>query len=209
MGPVAPHPQFRFTEKKCRFAKNHHMENLLRGENILLRSPEPSDTKWLYRWENDPGIWQAGQTLVPFSKNTLRQYIRNSRADIFQTRQVRFMITTLQNNKTIGTIDLFDYEPIFGRAGTGILIAEPEERGRGYAREALSLLLGYCEKVLLMHQVWCTVRADNRKSLNLFLHAGFLQTGIRRKWILTPEGWQDEVFLQFFLDSPLSAVVAD
>ncbi len=185
------------------------MENILRGEKIFLRSPEPSDTKWLYRWENDPGIWQFGQTVVPLSKNSLRQFIRNSRADIFQTRQIRFMITTLQKNKTIGTIDLFEYEPIFGRAGTGIMIAEPEDRRQGYAREALRLLLSYCEKVLLMQQVWCNVRADNRQSLNLFFNAGFLQTGIKRKWILTPEGWQDEVFLQYFLDSPLSAIVAD
>ena len=174
------------------------MNNILKGEKIRLRAPEPSDLDLIYEWENNTGIWQSGETLTPFSKDTLSRYIENAGEDIFRTGQVRFMICTYQE-ETVGTIDLFDYNPIHSRAGVGILIGNPSDRGKGYASEALGLLLDYCRNVLLMHQVWCSVRSDNPASIALFKKAGFRQTGVKSQWVLMPEGWKDEVFMQFFV----------
>ncbi|HCC72029.1 MAG TPA: GNAT family N-acetyltransferase, partial [Bacteroidales bacterium] len=80
-------------------------------DKIKLRAPEPEDLVILYNWENDPSIWQVSNTLSPFSKYTLRKYIENSHKSIFETGQLRFMIEIIQLEKTIGTIDLFDFDP--------------------------------------------------------------------------------------------------
>ena len=171
------------------------MSDILKGKIVRLRAPEPSDLDLIYEWENNTAIWQSGETLTPFSKDILSRYIENAGQDIFRAGQVRFMICTYKG-ETVGAIDLFDYNPVHGRAGVGILIGNTADRGKGYASEALGLLLDYCRNVLLMHQVWCSVREDNRASIMLFKKAGFVQTGVRSQWVLMPGGWMDEVFMQ-------------
>ena len=50
----------------------------LTGQHITLRALEPADVDLLYKWENDTSIWKVSNTLVPFSKHILEQYIRNT-----------------------------------------------------------------------------------------------------------------------------------
>ena len=48
-----------------------------------------------------------------------------------------------KDEKDIGTIELFDFEPTHLRAGVGIWIADESERQKGFAKEALQLLINY------------------------------------------------------------------
>jgi diamine N-acetyltransferase len=168
------------------------------GKRILLRAPEPGDVEVLYAWENDPSVWQISNTLTPFSRYTLEQYILSSHLDIHSARQLRLMIdliTSDKSGKTIGTIDLFDYEPLHRRAGIGILINKPN-RGHGYASEALGLLIDYAFNTLQLHQLYCNISADNKKSLKLFQDHGFKIAGLKKDWLSVKNKWADEYFLQ-------------
>ena len=102
--------------------------------------------------------------------------------------------------RTAGCIDLFEYDPLNRRAGIGILIYGAENRRKGYAREALGILGRYAREQLRLHQLWCTVGAGNAASLALFRQAGFVETGVRRDWLWSPEGFRDEILLQKILD---------
>lgn len=102
--------------------------------------------------------------------------------------------------RTIGTLDLFEYDPLHGRAGLGILIYDAEERGRGYAADAVVTLCRYAREKLRMHQLWCNVGADNEASLGLFRKLGFREVGTKRDWLWTPEGYRDEILFQKILD---------
>ena len=102
--------------------------------------------------------------------------------------------------RTAGCIDLFEYDPLNRRAGIGILIYGAENRRKGYAREALGILCRYAREQLRLHQLWCTVGAGNAASLALFRQAGFVETGVRRDWLWSPEGFRDEILLQKILD---------
>ena len=110
---------------------------------ISLRALEPEDLELLYEWENDTANWIISNTLAPFSRFTLKRYIENSHKDIHETGQLRLMIDHIADNRTIGTIDLFDYDPFHRRAGVGILIAPEEYRRRGFATMALECLIKY------------------------------------------------------------------
>ena len=44
-------------------------------QEIQLRALEPSDLDFLYDLENDQCLWTVSNTLVPFSKYTLKEYI--------------------------------------------------------------------------------------------------------------------------------------
>ena len=55
----------------------------------------------------------------------------------------------------IGTIDLFDYEPMHARAGLGIWIVQESNRRQGYAKEALRLIIEYAFFKLQLNQLYC------------------------------------------------------
>ena len=52
------------------------------------------------------------------------------------------MIVEKTSNKSVGMIDLFDFNPQHHRAGIGIII-DSEFQGSGFALEALQLLIQY------------------------------------------------------------------
>jgi len=177
------------------------------GQQIGLRALEPDDLDILYKWENIPDIWQLGQTLKPFSRDILKKYLENAHLDIFETHQVRFVIHKISNpNTAIGLIDLYDFDPFHERAGVGILIGEISERKQGYAKEALSLLCQYAFKILMLHQLFCTITAKNEPSIQLFTKAGFVKTGERIEWIKTRTNWQTEFFYQLSFQAWESSV---
>lgn len=150
----------------------------------------------MYAWENDPALWPVSGTMAPFSRHTLRQFIEGQGFDIFQTRQQRLMIDTLTDGITVGAIDLFEYDPIARRAGVGILIYGTDQRGKGYAADAVETVSRYGRETLHLHQLWCNVCADNDKSLRLFKGAGFIETGRKRDWQATGTGYCDEILMQ-------------
>ena len=109
----------------------------------------------LYKWENDTEVWKVSNTIVPFSKYMLLQFIANQQRDIFETRQLRLIIESKQSGKPVGAIDLVDLDPYNCRAGVGILIYDKRDQGQGYASQALSSLIRYGFQVLgLNPQKW-------------------------------------------------------
>lgn len=170
---------------------------MLKGKNIELRALEPDDIDLLYKWENDEELWYLSNTITPFSRFDIEQYVLSAGNDIFSSKQLRLMIAKIagEERATIGTIDLFDFDPVNKRAGIGIMI-EKNERNRGYASEALGLLIDYCFKILNLHQVYCNIASDNAASLELFSKFNFRETGKKKDWILTNGNWIDEHILQ-------------
>jgi diamine N-acetyltransferase len=170
---------------------------MLKSKNIELRALEPSDVDLLYQWENNEELWYLSNTLTPFSRFVLEQYVMDSHQDIYTAKQLRLMIDkkAVGKNLTIGSIDLFDFDPVNKRAGIGIMIVE-QEQNKGYASEALELMVKYCFKTLHLHQVYCNIAEDNKASFNLFKKYGFEEVGIKKEWLLTGEAWMDEYLLQ-------------
>lgn len=167
----------------------------MRGKTINIRAIEPADIDILYKWENDTSIWYLSNTIEPFSKFILEQYILSSNQDIYSKKQLRLMIDINESKKTIGSIDLFDFDPKNKRAGIGILINK-NERGKGYASEALELLINYSFHTLDLHQLYCNISADNNVSLKLFHNFGFEIIGLKKQWNFINDKWMDEYMLQ-------------
>ncbi|WP_321286942.1 GNAT family N-acetyltransferase [uncultured Sunxiuqinia sp.] len=172
--------------------------NKLEHGNIRFRPLEPEDLELIYQWENDPEIWQVSNTLVPFSRYILKQYIEESHKDIFETRQLRLIIEDITQN-AVGAIDLFDFDPYHQRAGIGILIYNKKDRGKGLASDALRLLASYARDVIGLHQLYANITVDNQTSIRLFKKVGFLLVGTKKDWIKTADGRLDEDLYQLIL----------
>ena len=168
------------------------------GPNLLLRAPEPADIDIIFRWENDMSIWHLGNTLTPYSKFAIEQFVFNTDNDIFASKQLRLMIdwhSAETATKTVGTIDLFDFDPHNKRAGIGILIDESTRR-KGFALEALNLLITYCFKTLNLHQLYCNIEESNLESISLFNKAGFTPCAVKKEWLQRDGIWTDELMFQ-------------
>jgi len=170
---------------------------MIKGEKIELRALEPNDIDLLYQWENDLSSWHLSNTLTPFSRFALEQYIMTADQDIFTIKQLRLMIDKIGTNKKIciGAIDLFDFDPANKRAGIGIMI-DKNQRNQGFATEALKLLVQYCFTTLELHQLYCNIEKTNSESLKLFQNQGFEIAGKKREWVRKNNQWTDEYFLQ-------------
>ena len=170
---------------------------MLKGEQIYLRTLEPADADIIWKWENNSDNWRVSNTLVPFSRKLIEDYV-NSAQDIYSIKQLRFIICLVENDKEIGAIDLFDFDPYHQKVGLGILIAKFEDRRNGYAKEAVLLIKEYCFNHLNLHQVYCNVLSKNKASIDLFEKSGFTICGTKKDWIKNKEGWLDELMLQSF-----------
>jgi diamine N-acetyltransferase len=174
----------------------------MKYKEISLRALEPEDLELLYEWENNISYWGVSNTIVPFSKFTLKRYLENSHKNIYETGQLRLMIDHISDSKTMGTIDIFDFDPFHKRAGLGILIAIEDYRRKGYASMALRCLVDYCFDTLQLHQLYCNILANNCESMDLFKKTGFVQSGIKKDWIKTSEGYLDEFLFQMINPNP-------
>ena len=171
---------------------------MLKGKNVCLRAVEPGDVDFILQLENDPENWHFGNTLVPFSRFQIEQYALSSQHNIYTDKQIRFMIDLIRpatKNETIGSVDLYDFDPVHKRAGVGILIIA-KERGKGFASEALDLLIRYCFELLMLHQIYCDISPENTVSLKLFRNHGFIKCGIKREWRFKAGKWTDEIMFQ-------------
>lgn len=165
---------------------------------VRFRALEPEDIDLLYEWENDIEIWEVSNTLEPFSKYILAKYIKESQRDIYESKQVRMIIETLES-RAIGAIDLFDFDSFHFRAGVGILIHDEKDRKLGYATDALQLLCNYAANYLRLHQLYANISEDNLASIHLFKSNGFELIGTKKNWRRTLDGWKNELMFQKIL----------
>lgn len=174
------------------------MKSLLTYGKISLRPLEPDDIELLYQWENNIEIWNVSNTRTPFSKYILAEYLKDSAKDIYETKQLRLIIQN-ESDEPVGALDLFDFDPYHQRAGIGILIHKSENRNQGYATDTLNSIFGFAVEVLGLKQLYANISAKNDVSIHLFEKVGFTRSGIKKNWLKTLNGWEDEIIFQKML----------
>jgi len=170
----------------------------LKGARVYLRALEPEDLDFIHDIENDETVWDISHTNTPYSKFILQQYLENAHRDIYEVKQLRLVICG-NNSRTLGLIDIFEYDVKNKRAGIGVLIKEVENRERGFASEALELLVNYCESHLDMHQLYCNISEVNTQSMKLFQNNGFEIVGLKKDWNFIKGAFKNEYLLQRIL----------
>lgn len=171
------------------------MPKLLHNDRLHLRALEPEDLEMLYKWENDTDVWKFGSAMSPYSKYVLRQYIADAQTDIFQSKQLRFMIALHEEETAIGTIDLYDFDTLNSRCGVGIYI-EPAYRKNKFAEQALNLLISYTFDFLKINQLYAIIPESNEASIKLFRNSGFTQSGILQQWVSYDNKFENAIIVQ-------------
>ena len=167
----------------------------LKGEHIYLRALEPEDLEFIHAIENDESVWEVSNTITPYSRYLIKQYLEQAHKDIFEVKQLRLVISNYQNN-ALGMIDLFDFDFKNGRAGVGILVKDTEHRAKGVGGEALKLLVNYSFTHLGLHQLYCNISEENEISIKLFSKQGFQNIGLKKDWNLVNGSYKNEYIFQ-------------
>lgn len=170
---------------------------LLENDKIRLRAVEPQDLEQLYVWENNPTLWHVGNTRQPYSKFALKQYILQVDEDLYESKQLRLMITDISEGKTVGTVDLFDFDIHNSRIALGLFV-DATEQGKGYASAALHLIEDYVFNFLQINQLYCHIAETNMASRQMFEKEGYETNGMMKNWIKTPEGFDNIILFQRF-----------
>lgn len=171
------------------------MGQLMKNDSIELRPLEPTDLDTLYNWENDSALWVVSDTVAPYSRAALWQYLENYTGDIFAQRQLRLMITLAGDGTPVGTIDFLNFDPLNNRAELGLFIAA-EHRGKGLGRQALKLLTAYAREHLGLRQLYVFIAIDNTVCLKMFEDYGYRRVGVIQSWVKRGSTYRDVALLQ-------------
>ena len=142
------------------------------GQNIFLRRPVNKDAGIMLKWENDPEVWTHGDNKEEYSLKDLENFIKEAH-NLHDHGQARYMVCDIKDERVLGCVDLYEYNPEKKSAGVGILIYETSDRNNGIGSETLRLLIDYCNHKLKLKALFCRIANDNEISLSLFKKAGF------------------------------------
>ncbi|MBR6655563.1 MAG: GNAT family N-acetyltransferase [Alistipes sp.] len=144
---------------------------LLKGDKIILRSVDYSDIDTLLLWENSSAEPLYGIYEEQYSREDVVQFVENQqRYSIAETEQLRLLICSHEGER-LGCIDLTEYDG--KRAFVSILIVDLGNRRKGFAKNALQLLIGYA-KTLGLQILYARILPENLPSISLFTKVGFV-----------------------------------
>lgn len=163
-------------------------------DRIYLRRIEREDINGNYfQWLNDQNItrWMR-QGILPNSHESMMAFYEDqamSKADVV------FAIILKEQDRHIGNIGLHSVNYMFRSAEIGIIIGETDCWGKGYAAEAISLLVGHCFMRLNLNRLAAGAVDKNIGSIRAFEKAGFSKEGVARQAYFCEGGYHDCVNL--------------
>jgi [ribosomal protein S5]-alanine N-acetyltransferase len=152
----------------------------LEGEKIFLSplSKDDSLENYVQWFNNQQTTLYMGSGRFPVTVENLRAYI-----DGFSDRKDGMLlgIFTKQNPKHIGNISLqhIDWQNRFGEIG--VIIGDEESRNRGYAREAIKLIVKHAFDRINLRKIYAGIITGNNASKKAFEAVGFKSEGILRE----------------------------
>lgn len=142
----------------------------IEGEKVVLRSVDSSDIDTILLWENSSSEPLYGIYEEQFSREDVVQFVENQqRYSLAENEQLRLMICSHEGER-LGCVDLTEYNG--KKASVSILISDLDNRRKGFAENALRLVVDYA-KLLGMRILYASIFPENLPSISLFEKVGF------------------------------------
>ncbi len=168
--------------------------NIWAGELVRLRAFEPSDADVLHAVSFDTESQRLGSRQVRYPgslASARKQNEEQATHDSPDGYTFRLAIEALESGELVGDVGTHQAEPLHGVFSYGVRVFR-EHRGKGYASEAIVLLLRYCFLELRMHKANAGVWSFNEASLALQRKLGFIEEGRLRDNIFSNGAHHDE-----------------
>lgn len=152
---------------------------LFHGRLLRLAAPDASDTMVVRQWSDDADFLRRLQLthVRPFSHDEIpHTYLGGTSG----TNHIHMRLRTLTDDRLVGYVVLYDIYWNLQVANVGIAIGAPVDRGRGYGRDGMELILRYAFHELNLHRVGLTVLARNTTARHMYEAVGFQVEGVLR-----------------------------
>jgi RimJ/RimL family protein N-acetyltransferase len=138
-----------------------------------LRPPRPSDVEAAYAWDRDPELaaWNGRSPISISLSAARRDYLARWEDPGVKT----FIMEAGEPREPIGMVTMYDFRN--DGCELGIKIGPRSLRGRGYASEAVRLLVAYAFEDLNLQVVRGSTLAHNHRMQRVFEKNGFSQVG--------------------------------
>ena len=162
---------------------------MISGELVNIRPIESTDLDWFTEWNNNPAYTGPFEPLEINSRDWVEKWY-NSEKDAW------WWVITDKNDKPLGQI-------VFGPQGDYYwlgYILNPHFRGKGYATEAVRLIVNYLflSKNIIRIQAECN--PENTASIRVLEKVGFNYEGLKRK----------SIFIQgLYVDSAIYSILRE
>lgn len=158
------------------------------GKKVILRAMEKSDCEMVREMFNDPEI----ENLVvgwafPLSSYGQERWFENHYND---QNSFRFIIEVPEEGP-VGIATLMDIDWKNRRADHGIKLANKERRSKGIGTDAVMAIMRYAFDELGLMRLDGSWFDDNHASKAMYTKCGWVEEGVRRKYIYKNGEWRD------------------
>ncbi|MEO6062019.1 MAG: GNAT family N-acetyltransferase [Thermoflexales bacterium] len=163
----------------------------------LIAIDAERDGDLMARWSNDAGMMRLFDSDVPRPR-VARQTRSETERWAYRDTALEWAIQTVDGEVIIGRIGLHRYRPSHRAADFHVGIGDRAHWGKGYGREAVTLLLNYAFGEVDLHRVGLIVFAANERAVALYRKLGFVEEG-RWRQFLRRDGVDQDVLVMGIL----------
>ncbi len=172
------------------------MENssFWQGQILRLRAIVADDWRYFHEFDADTEVARLTYEIPPpRSPEGTQRYVAEQSALVPRNHEFHWVVENLAG-EFVGTINTHTCEPRNGTFRYGVAILRQHWR-KGYASEAIRIVLRYFFGELRYQKVNVDVYDFNEPSLRLHLALGFCEEGRLRRMIYTGGRYHDDVIL--------------
>jgi RimJ/RimL family protein N-acetyltransferase len=177
------------------------------GERVALGPVAKDMLPMFMRWINEFGTQQRLGFPIP-GPMTLEAEEQWYEGVSTGSDRYTFAIYKRSTMTVIGSTGLHGIDPRNRSAVFGIMIGDPDARGKGYGTESASLMLDYAFTVLGLHAVSLQVTAFNIAGQKAYARAGFKESGRLRDRYWFAGRWWDQIHMDCLEGEFTSPVLA-
>lgn len=171
---------------------------------VRLRTLLPEDAHLVMEWANDP---EVVRNFSFFHSGTSVEKI----ADYIRVRYespTDLLLAVFANIDYLGNIGLHEIDRANDTARLGIILGNRNYWGKGYATEAIRVLLGYAFTEERLHKIYLNVFTTNTRGIKLYEKVGFQREGLLRAEYRLDNTYRDLIRYGILAEEFLSASAA-
>ncbi|WP_044639881.1 GNAT family N-acetyltransferase [Risungbinella massiliensis] len=169
----------------------------LQGEKVYLRPLSLADTDQYFHQLFDHEVRRWTGTQKCFTKEQIHQYIEEKWKD---SSSLLLLIALQENDEVIGDIAIQDIDSYNRNANIRIAISNENHQGKGYGKEAMTLMLNHGFGILNLHRIELNVFSYNKRALHVYKQLGFQIEGVQREALFYHHEYHDSILMSILED---------
>ena len=161
------------------------------GSRLYLSPVNVEDAPTYVKWLNDKTVSEnLGLDMKVTTLEGEKEWLKKNQNDY------NFAIVLKENDELIGNCGFDEIDLIHRNARLGIFIGDEKNRGNGYGKEAIKLLLEYGFNNLNLNNIMLNVYEFNKGAIKVYESLGFKKFGTRHKSYYFKGKFYDEIQME-------------